>query len=373
MAIFDLGLDVLRQRTSMKWTRYDADVLPLWVAEMDVAVPPGVRAAFDSILRVGDLGYPGYDSLPRAFVRYAAAAWDQQLDQRRVMPCADVMSGITHLIDLLTPADSEVVINPPVYTPFRAAGATRGRRLLEVPLTPAGRLDLAALATAFATHRPAAYLLCNPHNPHGTVHTRDELTEVARLARQHRVRVISDEIHAPLVAPGAEFVPYVTIHGTDDAYAVIAASKAFNLAALKAGLLVAGTGVVDEMWALPYEVRSGASHLGLMAQAAGLDHDRPWLAALVGEIVDHKELLATLLRERLGLTYEPSAGTYLAWVDCSALGLEHPQRQFLERGRVAFNAGTDYSRDHGQWVRMNLATSPELITEAVTRMEQALG
>lgn len=372
MAIFDLGLDVLRQRTSMKWTRYAPDVLPLWVAEMDTPVSPGVRAAFDHVLRVGDLGYPGYDSLPRAFVRYSADTWGVDLEQRRVMPTADVMTGITHLVDLLTPVGADVVINTPVYPPFRVAGATRGRSLLEVPLDEAGRLDLPALATAFAERQPAAFLLCNPHNPHGTVHTREELAEVARLAREHRVRVISDEIHASIVAPDATFVPYLSVDGTDDAYAVTAASKVFNLAALKAGLLVAGSGVVDEMRAFPYEVRAGASHLGLLVQAAGLDNDRDWVKALVAEIAEHKQLLSSLLRERLGLSYEPSQGTYLAWVDCSPLGLENPHQHFAEVGRVAFNAGTDYGRDHIQWLRMNLATSPAIITEAVTRMERSL-
>ena len=99
-------------------------------------------------------------------------------------------------------------------------------------MTPAGRLDLPALAAAFAQHKPAAYLLCSPHNPHGTVHTPDELAAVARLAREHRVRVISDEIHAPLVAPGVTFTPYLAIEGTDDAYIVTSASKSFNLAPL---------------------------------------------------------------------------------------------------------------------------------------------
>ena len=372
MAIFDLGLDVLRQRTSMKWGRYDPDVLPLWVAEMDVAVSPGVRAAFEHALAVGDLGYPGYDALPRAFVRFAQDSWGLPLDQRRAMPCADVVSGMANLIDHLTPRDAAVVINPPVYPPFRVSGSVNGRRLVEVPMTPAGRLDLPALAAAFAQHKPAAYLLCSPHNPHGTVHTPDELAAVARLAREHGVRVISDEIHAPLVAPGVTFTPYLAIEGTDDAYIVTSASKSFNLAALKAGLLVAGAGAVDEMWALPYEVRAGASHLGLLTQAAALDHDREWLGALVGEVAAHKDLLADLLRHRLGLEYVPSEGTYLAWVDCTPLGLEHPQQHFAQVGRVAFNAGTDYGREHEQWVRINLATSPRIITEAVERMVRSL-
>ncbi len=370
--IFDLGLDVLRARTSMKWTRHAPDVLPLWVAEMDVAVPPGVRAAFDHLLDVGDLGYPGYDSLPQAFVRFAADAWGLRLEQRRVMPCADVVTGMAELVDHLTPPDAKVVINPPVYPPFRVSGSVRGRRLVEVPVTEAGRLDLPALAEAFATQGVAAYLLCSPHNPHGTVHTRAELAEVARLAREHGVRVISDEIHGPLTAPGVEFVPYLSVPGTGDAYAVTSASKSFNLAALKAGLLVAGDQVVDEMWALPYEVRAGASHLGLAVQAAALDRDRDWLARLNDEVADHKRLLARLLRERLGLAYEPSPGTYLAWVDCRPLGLDDPYATFLGRGRVAFNAGTDYAADHGQWVRINLATSPAVVTEAVDRMVRAV-
>jgi cystathionine beta-lyase len=373
MAIFDLGLDTLRRRTSMKWTRYAPDVLPLWVAEMDCAVPTGVRGAFEHALQIGDLGYPGYESLPRAFARFAAETWGLDLEQNRIAPCADVMSGIAALIDLITPPGSSVVINPPVYTPFRVAGTTRGRRLIEVPLTDAGRLDLAALDAAFGEHRPAAYLLCNPHNPHGTVHTRAELTEVARLAQTYAVRVISDEIHAPLVGPGVEFVPYVAVQGSENGYVVTAASKAFNLAALKAGLLVAGSGVVDELAGFPYEVRAGASHLGLMVQAAGLDRDRGWLAALVAEVADHKELLADLLRSRLGLSYTPSASTYLAWIDCTPLGIDHPQRQFLDVGRVALNAGQDYGREHSRWVRMNLATSPAIITEAVDRMARALG
>lgn len=372
MAIFDVPLAVLRQRTSMKWTRYPADVLPMWVAEMDCLPSPGVRRALEHAVRIGDLGYPGYDALPQAFVRFARDWWGLDLDQAQTMPCSDVVAGMSDLVDQLTSPGAEVVINTPVYPPFRLCATTRGRRAVEVPTTADGRLDLQLLGAAFARDQVEAFLLCNPHNPHGTVPTRAELAAVAALAAEHAVRVISDEIHAPLVAAGVPFTPYLSVPGSEQAYAVVSASKSFNLAALKAGLLVAGTAAVDEMRAFPYEIQAGSSHLGLMLQAVALDQDRDWLAQVNREIVDHKRLLAELLAP-LGLDYQPSPGTYLAWVDASATGWQNPAAALLERGRVAFNPGADYAADHAAWVRINLATSPDLIREGVRRVAAAMG
>src|SRR5487761_2750533 len=141
MAILDLDLDVLRQRTSMKWTRFAPDVLPLWVAEMDVLSPPGVAAAMRHALEIGDLGYPGYDSLPRAFADFAAATWGLTLDATKLLPCADVVSGMAVLVDAFTPAGSSIVINTPIYPPFRVSGAVGERPLVEALMTPDGRLD----------------------------------------------------------------------------------------------------------------------------------------------------------------------------------------------------------------------------------------
>ena len=372
MAILDLDLDVLRQRTSMKWTRFAPDVLPLWVAEMDVLSPPGVTAALLHALEIGDLGYPGYDSLPRAFAEFAAALWGLTLDATKLLPCADVVSGMAVLVDAFTPAECSIVINTPIYPPFRVSGAVGERPLVEAVITPDGRLDLDALEAAFASENVKGYLLCNPHNPYGTVPTRDELTAVAQLARRYDVVVISDEIHAALVAPEATFTSYLQVPGSENGFVVTSASKAFNLAALKAGLLIGGAEVVDALWKLPYEVRAGSSHLGLLLQAAGLDHDRDWLTQLNTEIAANKALLASLLPE-VGLSYTPSAGTYLAWVDASALGFDNAAVTIRERGKVAFNPGTDYAGDHAQWIRINLATSPEIIREAVRRIGVARG
>jgi cystathionine beta-lyase len=372
MAIFDLGLDILSQRTSMKWTRFAPDVLPMWVAEMDVLSPPGVTRAMQHILEIGDLGYPGYDSLPTAFADFAAATWGLELDARRLLPCADVVSGMAVLVDAFTPAGSSIVINSPIYPPFRVSGAVGERPLVEAAMTPEGRLDLDALEAVFSREAVKGYLLCNPHNPHGSVPTPDELAAVAALARRYDVVVISDEIHGPLVAPDATFTSYLQVPGSENGFVVTSASKAFNLAALKAGLLIGGSEVVDALWKLPYGVRAGSSHLGLMLQAAGLNDDRDWLAQLNAEIAANKVLLASLLPE-VGLSYTPSAGTYLAWVDASPLGFENAAVTIRERGKVAFNPGTDFAGDHAQWIRINLATSPAIIREGVRRIGVARG
>jgi len=372
MAILDLDLDLLRQRTSMKWTRFGPDVLPMWVAEMDLLSPPGVVSAMQHVLEIGDLGYPGYDSLPRAFADFAAATWGLDLDAKKLLPCADVVSGMAVLVDAFTPAGSGIVINTPIYPPFRVSGAVGERPLVEVVMTPEGRLDLDALEEAFSREDVKGYLLCNPHNPYGTVPTPDELAAVAQLARAYDVVVISDEVHGPLVAPDATFTSYLQVPGSEYGFVVTSASKAFNLAALKAGLLIGGSEVERALWKLPYEVRAGSSHLGLLLQAAGLDHDRDWLAQLNTEIAANKLLLASLLPE-VGLSYTPSAGTYLAWVDASPLGFPNAAVTIRERGKVAFNPGTDYALGHAQWMRINLATSPEIIREGVRRIGVACG
>lgn len=358
----------------MKWRRYPDDVLPLWVAEMDATVPPGVAARLQEALDLGDLGYPAGDDYANAFAAFAADRWGWQVDPAtQIALSPDVMQGMTLMTRLLTDADDAVVISPPVYPPFFGVIRVTGRQKVEVPLTAEGRLDLDALEAAFAGTsgpKPAAYLLCSPHNPTGVVHTADELTRLAELAAAHDVRVISDEIHAPL-APAAH-VPYASVDPRG--FVVTSASKSWNLAALKAGLIIAGTGAVDDLRRLTYEETRGASsHWGLLAHATALTDDRDWLDQLRGELAANRELLASLLADQLPqVRFAATDGTYLVWLDCSALGLDDPAAFFAEQAHVGLNDGRTFGKGYGQWVRMNIATSPAIITEAVGRMAAAV-
>jgi cystathionine beta-lyase len=214
--------------------------------------------------------------------------------------------------------------------------------------------------------RGAVYLLCNPHNPTGTVHTAAELEEVAELARRHGIRVVSDEIHAPLTTE--VFVPYVSVAG--DGLSLMSASKAWNLAGLKAALAIAGPESTEDLARLPEEVSHGPSHVGILAHTAALRDGGDWLDALLADLDENRRLLTGLLAEHLpAVRYTPGQGTYLAWLDCRGLGLgDDPAKTFLKRGRVAVNSGIPFGTGGKGFVRMNLATTPEVITEAVRRM-----
>lgn len=371
MPIFDLDHETLRRRTSIKWTRFEPDVLPMFVAEMDVLPAPAITERLQRAITDGDLGYPEQPEYQTSFAAFAEWMWGWRPEVDVIQLSGDVMQGMRELTLATTEPGDGVVYNPPIYPPFRAVVRGTGRREVQVPMTEQGRLDLSALAEAFATERPKAMLLCSPHNPNGTVHTREELAELARLAAEHDVVVISDEIHAPLA--GAAHVPFTTVPGAERSFVVTSASKSWNLAGLKAGLLIPGDEAVDVLRSLPGHVSDAASHLAVLAHSAALDGGRDWLVQATREIADNKEHLRSELQRLLpAVGYTPSEGTYLAWLDCSALGLEHPGRHFHKVGRVRFNPGTDFAPDADQFVRMNVATSPEMITEGVTRMAGSL-
>jgi len=369
-----LSLDELRRRTSAKWRHYPADVLPLFVAEMDVPLAEPVARALTEAIAMGDTGYPSGNGYPQALADFAAARWDWAIAVEHMTLVPDVMLGLVEMLKLVTGNGDAVVINSPVYTPFYRFIEHMDRRVIEAPLNARHRIDLAVLDGAFdqarAGGRPAAYAMCSPHNPTGTVHTRTELTAVTELAARHGVRVIVDEIHAPIVYADAMFVPYLSLPGAEGAFSLLSASKAWNLAGLKAAVAVAGMDAATDLARMPMEVRHGPSHFGVIAHTAALRHGGPWLDSLLSGLDANRRLLGELLREHLPeVGYFPPQGTYLAWLDCRPLDLpDDPAAVFLKRGRVAVVSGPVFGTGGAGHVRVNLATSAEILTEAVRRM-----
>lgn len=373
-----LTLAELRRRTSAKWRVYPDDVLPLWVAEMDAPLAAPIADALRRAIDLGDTGYAAGDGYAQALAGFAARRWnwaDLPTESAQLVP--DVMRGIVEVLRLITEDGDAVVVTAPVYPPFFGFVTHAGRRIVQSPLDSAGRIDLDALAdtltAAAAGSRRVALLISNPHNPTGVVHTRGELEAVADLAARHHVRVVVDEIHAPLVLDGARFTPYLTVRGTDDAVVLTSASKGWNLAGLKAALAIPGAAAADELSRLPVEVTHGASHFGVIAQTAALAEGDAWLDGILAGLADNRRLLARLVSEHLPQAgYRDPEGTYLAWLDCRALADgDGPYRLFLEAARVALTSGHTFGAGGGGHVRINFATSRAILTEAVTRMGRA--
>lgn len=368
-----LTLADLRRRTSIKWRAFPGDVLPLWVAEMDVPpAEPVVRAVTEAVT-TGDTGYAAGGPYPEALRDFAAARWGWTgIDAGRCRLVADVMVGVTEVLRTLVVPVRAVVVNCPVYPPFYACVGRLGGHVVEAPLTAGGRLDLDRLEGAFAAAGPgAAYLLCNPHNPTGTVPTAEELGRVADLAARFGVRVVADEIHAPLTLPGARFTPYLSVPGTENAIALLSASKAWNLAGLKAAVAVPGPAATEDLARMPVEISHGVSHFGVIAHTAALRGGGPWLDAVLAGLDANRRFLADLLADRLpAVRWTPPQATYLAWLDCSGLGAGDPAEEFLRAG-VALSAGPAFGTGGAGHARLNFATSRAILTEAVSRMATA--
>jgi cysteine-S-conjugate beta-lyase len=375
----DVSLTELRKRRSAKWRTYPADVLPAFVAEMDFPLAEPIKDALLNAVDLGDTGYPHPAGVAEAFVGFAQDWFDWSPPPDRVAVVPDVLVGVAEMLRLLTAPGDRVVMNTPAYPPFWPVIREYGREVVEVPLarTPNGwDLDFTRLEAAFADGA-TAYLLCNPHNPTGRVFTRAQLETIAKLADRYGIAIVADEIHAPLTLPGAVHTPFVALGNAaaQRAVTVTSASKAFNLPGLKCAVAVAGSDAVRARFAdLPHELHVRAGHFGLIASIAAFTHGRPWLRALVAHIDRNRHFLADLLGRRLpDVGYLPPEASYLAWLDCAALGLgSDPAPLFLEHGRVALSRGLDFGAESAGFVRLNIGTSSHLMAEAVARMATAV-
>jgi cystathionine beta-lyase len=373
MSLLSLSEAELRARTSMKWRTYPEDVLPLFVAEMDVLPPRPVVDAVTAAMEIGDTGYPHGTAYAEAYADMAERRWGWRPAPGQMRRAGDVMNAILGLLLGNTSPGDRIVINPPVYPPFWQVIQGYGRRISQVPLTAAGRLDLEGLAAEFAgENKPAAYLLCSPHNPTGTVHTPEELSEVAALCTAYDVVLIVDEIHAVLIDPGTTFTPILSLPRAQNAVVAFSAGKGWNLAAFKGGLYIAGRDA-PAVNHLPPLANQSTGQMATLAHTAALAHGQEWVDQVMVEVSANKDLLGGLLAQRLPqVRWQREPGTYLAWLDCSALGLENPARHFLDHAKVALNDGATFGAMYGQFVRINLAANPDLIDRAITRMADSL-
>jgi len=372
------SLPQLRRRRSYKWRAYPGDVLPAFVAEMDFDLAAPVTSAVTAALAIGDCGYPHKGALGEAYAAFAGDRLGWAPDPDCVYPIPDVMTGLAEVVEAVTPPGSGIVINPPVYPPFRFRFGLYGRRIIDAPLArdETGRYDLdpAAIEAALSQPDAAAYLLCSPHNPTGNVWPAERLAMVAGLCQRHGVALLVDEIHAPLVLPGRRFVPFGSLghEMARQAFVFTSASKGWNIPGLKCGVAIAGsqagTALLEER-----AKALRAAHLGVLASVAAFTEGRPWLDAALRQLDENRWLLAGLLGEHLpAVGYAPPQASFLAWLDCRALGLgDDPAAAFLDRGRIAVGHGPDFGAEGRGFVRLNIGTSPALIAEAVHRMAAA--
>ena len=363
----------LKNRHSSKWRRFAPNVLPMHVAEMDYDIAPSIRELLSSMIAESDLGYTGpVPELAAGFVNFAQERWGWAVDANQVRLSTDVgVSAISIMRALGAPGD-RVVINSPVYSEFYSWVKEVGLELLDVPLVeaqPQWQLDFGALEEAFKTS-PKFYLLCHPHNPLGKLFTEAELINIAHLAKQYDVLVISDEIHAPLTYAENRFVPYLSVSeaARETGVCITSASKSFNLAGLKSSIIVTDSKAMQaKLQKVPAALHWRSGILGAFAGAEAFGNCAAWLDAANAQNRSSRDLLTQLVAEQLpGVGYWVAEAGYLAWLDLSSLNLgKNPAARILEEQSVAFVPGVDLGASYEQFIRINFACHPDSLRKAV--------
>ena len=380
------ALSELLTHSSEKWRDFPADVLPLPVMEMDFPVAEAIRDVLIKMVTNSDLGYLGpVPELADQFAAFCKKRWNWEIDTAQVRIAADVGVGCVEVLRVFTKPGDRILINSPVYQNFYNWMNETKLEKVDIPFVNSGSLsgdvnpwtlDLDEVEKVYASGI-RVHLLCSPHNPLGRIYSHAELTRIAEMAKKYGVIVISDEIHSPLVFKGHEFFPFLNISETAREVGVVvtSASKGWNIAGLKSALIVSQNEAIDEVLKLmPPAVKFRSSILGAFASAAAFKDGEVWLDSVIKILEENSLMVRDLLSAKLPSvkTHLPQS-SYVAWLDLTSLNLgENPAQTLLERGKVAFNAGHMYGPESAQFVRLNFATSPTILTEAIDRIVKSL-
>lgn len=357
------------------------DILPMWVADLDMASPPCVVEAIR-----GRVEHPvyGYASKPDAFygsyIAWMRSRYGVEVDKRTVAFSPGVVPAIATAIRAYTKPGDGVVICTPVYHPFKRLIEANGRTTVEAQLVIRdGRyeLDLDALDAACARSRLVVF--CSPHNPVGRVWSADELRAVGRIAARRDVIVIADEIHADLVFAPSKMVSMLGLDAglQGRLIACWAPSKTFNIAGLQASYIT----IPDDDLRAAFELETAAAGIGSpncivgAAAIAAYEKGGPWLDELVPYLGGNYEYLAAELSRRAPLLkVYPCEGTYLAWIDFRRAGLEGDTgSEIVSRAGLWLDAGTRFGTGGDGFARLNFGCPRSVVVEAVRRLVKAFG
>ncbi|MGO3457126.1 MalY/PatB family protein [Corynebacterium casei] len=381
--------DELRARFTRKWTQFEPDVLPLFIAESDFPTAPAVKKVILDYTERECFGYsPAANAvgLGEAVADFHDARYGWRPDAKKVFWIGDVVRGLLLGIQYFTRPDSPVVVPLPAYPPFLELPETAGRERIDVGISPANgdlkegekpRLDLEAIEKAF-TEGAGSILLANPFNPLGYVFDEEHLSELVALADKYDARILSDEIHAPLVYEGQ----HISIAGLSETAArvtmtVTATSKAWNFAGLKCAQIIFSNDKDVEIWnSLPHVAQDGVGTLGIIAAEAAYRDGISHLEEEVDYLRETRDWLVEELPKRIpGLITSRPDSTYLMWLDFrnTAIGdKEYPAAWLIQHARVAFNEGLTFGDIGAGQARLNFATSREILEEAIDRVATAI-
>lgn len=377
-----------RGTDSYKWdSAPEADIIPLWVADMDFETFPAITEALQR--RVAH-GIFGYTRVPEAYYE-AVCRWFKKrhgwhINREDIIYTSGVVPAVSAVIKALTLPGDQVIVQGPVYNCFFSSIRNNGCEMVSNSLIYNKEelryeIDFDDLERKLKHERARLMLLCNPHNPGGRVWTRDELTRVAELCHKYGVRVVSDEIHCELTLYDNEYVPFGSLPDelSRDSITCCSPSKAFNTAGLQIANIVCRDAEVRNRIDRAININEvcDVNPFGVIAlQAAYSDEGYEWLTQLRKYIsANYDLLLERFARELPKCKVMRMEGTYLAWIDCSELHIpsDEIEKMLMHENKVWVNAGSMYGAEGASFIRINMACTSELLNEGITRIVNGLG
>jgi cystathionine beta-lyase len=359
-----------------------ADVLPLWVADMDFASPEAVMRALQQRATHPVYGYTLYpESAYEALIAWLKKRHGWEVQREWIVMVPGVVPSLFASVMAFAQEGEGVIVQPPVYFPFFSAVTTNRRRLIENPLCLAGghyEIDFEHLERC-AADGARLMLFCSPHNPVGRVWSREELTELLRIACRYDVTILSDEIHADLVYPGEHHIALATLaEETDKVITTVAPSKTFNIPGLGLSCVIAPNAAHRHAIKQAFETLhvSNTNPFSIAAFEAAYRGGEAWLDSLLFYLQGNRDFVRDYVAQHLpAIKVIPSQGTYLLWLDCRDLGMSDPQLKefFVREARVGMNPGTVFGRNGSGFMRLNIASPRHVIAEALGRIRKALG
>ena len=387
---FDTPID-RRSSESVKWNKFEADVLPMWVADMDFRSPPEVIQALHERVEHGVFGYPtgsrpgDLPALRNLLVERMWQRYGWQIEPDDLLFQSGV--GTAYKLASLAFASPEVavLVQTPLYPPLLGLAKTTAvlGREAELRRGPDGCYEIdfevfeAAATGAAARDHAGLFMLCNPHNPTGRVFRRDELERLAEICLRHDLLICSDEIHCDLTYRGQRHIPIASLDPevARRTVTLMAPSKTFNLAGLKFSFtIIQNPELRQRFLSAGLGLGGWANLMGLTAAQAAYQYGGEWLEQLMVYLEGNRDYLYQyVLNELPGIRMVKPEGTYLAWLDCRELNLPgSPYEFFLQRARVAFNDGAMFGKGGKGFVRLNFGCPRSLLMEALERMKSAL-
>lgn len=386
---YDFSRPTERRGTdSYKWdSAPEADIIPLWVADMDFETFPSITEALQR--RVAH-GIFGYTRVPEAYYE-AVCNWfgkhhGWHINREDIIYTSGVVPAVSAVIKALTLPGDQVIVQGPVYNCFFSSIRNNGCETVSNSLIYNKEelryeIDFDDLERKLAHERARLMLICNPHNPGGRVWTRDELTRVAELCHKYGVRVVSDEIHCELTLYDNEYVPFGSLPDelSRDSITCCSPSKAFNTAGLQIANIVCRDAEVRNRIDRAININEvcDVNPFGVIAlQAAYSDEGYEWLTQLRAYISSNYDLLRErFARELPKCKVMRMEGTYLAWIDCSELHISSDkiEEMLMHENKVWVNAGSMYGTEGAAFIRINMACTSELLNEGITRIVNGLG